>query len=82
MRVRFEMYEMGQGTGDQCECDLSDKQAKRKFKELSKNDRCGWAELVGEDDDNYMKIIDSFDHIKQAQTLTLLFDSFKEAMNG
>lgn len=72
MRVRFEMYDHGQGTGVQCECDLTKRQAKRKFKELSKNGRCAWAELVGEDEDNYMEIIDSFDHIGIARAATSL----------
>ncbi|MCQ2270995.1 MAG: hypothetical protein MJZ52_07205 [Bacteroidales bacterium] len=77
MRIRYEMFENGHGTGDCVECDLSDKQAKRKFKDLSKNARCGWAELVGEDDDNYMEIIDEFDHIDIAQTITSFDVLFK-----
>lgn len=63
MRVRYQMY--GQSTC--AECDMTDKAARKLFDELSHKGLCEWAELVGEDDDNYMEVIDSFDHIKLAR---------------
>ena len=47
----------------QARCDLEDWQAKKLFKSLFSNGLCEWAELVGEDDDNYMDVLDSFDHV-------------------
>lgn len=78
MRIRYELYRNGQGTGNIVECDLTKRQAKKKFKELKNDVRCGWAELVGEEDDNYMDILDSFDHVSTARELTRLADAFAE----
>ena len=56
MRVRYQMV----GKAEVAECDLSDKKARKLYSELERNGVCEWAELVGEDDDNYMDIIDKF----------------------
>lgn len=66
MRVRYQM--IGSRTY-QAECDLTAGKAKALYKKLGENGLCEWAELVGEDDDDYMEIIDSFDHIKQARMI-------------
>lgn len=65
MRVRFQFV----GHAAQAECDLTEKKARRRFEELKEAGLCEWAELVGEDEDNYMEILDSFDHIKLARML-------------
>jgi hypothetical protein len=70
MRVRYQMA----GQEMQAVCDMTEKKAREMFDKLknygsSSKGFCEWAELVGEDDDNYMDILDSFDHIKQAQML-------------
>ena len=72
MRVRFEMYKNGFGSGAVAECDLTEKKARERFEELKKNGKCGWAELVAEEDaeGGYMNIVDSFDNIKLAQMLS------------
>lgn len=66
MRVRYQLC--GQ-TWYSTECDLTEKKAKRRFEELKETGLCEWAELVGEDEDNYMEILDSFDHIKLARMI-------------
>lgn len=53
MRVRFQIagrirYE--------AKCDLTERQARKLFNELKEDGLCEWAELVGEDDDDYMEI--------------------------
>ena len=63
MRVRYQMV----GQQACAECDMSDRAAKHLYDELSHKGLCEWAELVGEEDNNYMDIIDSFDHIKVAR---------------
>ena len=65
MRVRYQMV----GKNAVAVCDLTEKKARQMYKELSETGFCEWAELVGEDDDNYMDILDSFDHIKLARML-------------
>ena len=72
MRVRFEMFEHGIGSGMIAECDLSEKDAKSRFEKLKKNAKCGWAELVAEDDDEggYMEILETHDNIKLAQMIS------------
>lgn len=72
MRVRYEKYRNGQSTGIQCECDLSKRKAKKLFKDLKSNLLCGWAELVGEyeDEGGYMEIIDSFDNTARAKEIS------------
>lgn len=64
MRVRYQMA--GQNTWS-AECDLSEKKARKRFEELKTNALCEWAELVGEEDDNYMDVIEDFDHIRLAR---------------
>ena len=61
MRVRYQ--KINQST--QAECDLTEKQAKRIFSDLKQDSLCLWAELVGEDEDNYMEILDQFDQDKE-----------------
>lgn len=70
MRVRYQMVGMPQSIA---KCDLEDKKAKRLYKDLFGNGRCEWAELVGEDDDNYMDVLESFDHTMIARTFAELF---------
>lgn len=72
MRVRYEKYRNGESTGIQCECDLSKRKAKKLFKDLKSNLLCGWAELVGEyeDEGGYMEIIDSFDNTSRAVSIS------------
>ena len=50
MRIRYEMYKGGIGSGVEVECDLTPKKARKKFAELKHVMKCGWAELVAEDD--------------------------------
>ena len=59
MRVRYQMAGQMRYTA---ECDLTTRKAKELFNSLKKGGECEWAELVGEDDDDYMDILDSFDH--------------------
>ena len=65
MRVRYEIA----GEAPTAVCDLTDKQALKLFEELKTNALCEWGELVGEDDDNYMDILDSFDNMKLARMM-------------
>ena len=65
MRVRYQMV----GEEVDAICDMTEKKARELFGNLEKNGLCEWAELVGEDDEDYMKIISSFDHIQQARLL-------------
>ena len=80
MRVRYELYKSGYGQGVKVECDLSKRQAKKLYKELSKNVICGWAELVAEEpnEGEYMEIVHSFDNINRAIAYSKLADSFKK----
>lgn len=66
MRVR---YEMAGDSSCTAECDLTEKQARKRFEELKKNALCKWAELVGEDDDDYMEVLEDFDHTKLANIM-------------
>ena len=66
MRVRYQMAGAASYTA---ECDLTEKQARKRFDELKADALCEWVELVGEDDENYMDIIDSFEHIKLARIM-------------
>lgn len=81
MRIRYELYRNGQGTGDIVKCDLTDRYAKKLFKELKNDVRCGYAELVGEEEENYMEILDSFDHVSTARELTRLADAFADLLS-
>ena len=62
-------------------CDMSDKSAKKLFNSLRNNLTCEWAELVGEDDDNYMDILDAFDHFEQARKNQVFINALKEAFS-
>lgn len=64
MRVRYE--HVGRG-GYQAECDLTEKKAKKRFEELKKDGLCEWVELVGEDDGDYMKVLDYYDKTELAR---------------
>lgn len=64
MRVRYQMAGQQSYTA---ECDLTNKEAKKKFEALKKNALCEWAELVGEEDENYMEILKYFDHTEMAR---------------
>lgn len=72
MRVRYEMYKNGFGLGYQAKCDLTEKQAKKLFNELKENAVCGWAELVSEEENNYMEVIEEFEKIKLAKKISKL----------
>lgn len=65
MRVRYKIV----GQEPAARCDMEDNLAKRLYKNLFSNGRCEWAELVGEDDGNYMDILESFDHEKLARSI-------------
>lgn len=70
MRVRYKM------AGDnryQTKCDLTKVKAEKVYKDLYQNALCQWAELVGEDDYDYMEVIKSFDHSEIANTLYTVF---------
>lgn len=58
MRVRYQMA----GQTYTAVCDLTDKKAVTLFRKVCADGRCEWAELVGEDDDNYMEILDAYDN--------------------
>ncbi len=65
MRVRYQMV----GSDVVAKCDMEDRKARRLYKDLFSNGLCEWAELVGEDDDNYMDVLESFDHIDLARSM-------------
>ena len=70
MRVRYEIAGRG---GYEAKCDLTERKARKLFDELKTDGLCEWAELVGEDDDNYMEIIEQYDNIKSARMLKGMF---------
>ena len=74
MRVRFAMYSGGREGATICECDLTPKEARARFNDLKTNAKCGWCELVAEDEDEggYMEIIDSYENIPLARTISQL----------
>lgn len=74
MRVRFEMYKNGQPAGAVAECDLAPKKARERFEELKTNAKCGWVELVAEEEEEggYMEIIDSHDNVRLARIISTL----------
>ena len=74
MRVRYQMV----GGQTQVRCDLEDKQAKKLFGRLFSDGLCEWAELVGEDDDNYMDVLESFDHIDLARSMAKIVGEIRE----
>ena len=70
MRVRYEIAGRG---GYEAKCDLTERQARKLFNELKTDGLCEWAELVGEDDDNYMEIIEYYDNFKNARAMKDMF---------
>ena len=72
MRVRYEMYKNGLGIGSVAECDLTPKQANKRYDELSTNAHCGWVELVAEEEDEgeYMAILKQHDQIRLARMIS------------
>ena len=70
MRIRYQF--VGDCTYSVA-CDLPDKKAKAEFERLKKDGFCEWAELVGEDDENYMDILDQFDKTDEARKLYKVF---------
>ena len=75
MRVRYQMAGQMSYTA---ECDLATRKAKALFNSLKKEPECEWAELVGEDDDDYMDILDSFDH-PDADRIHAMMESLRKA---
>lgn len=65
MRVRYQMA----GQNPVARCDMKPGSARKLFNELSHKGFCEWGELVGEDEDDYMEVLDSFDHIKLARSI-------------
>ena len=55
MRVRYQMA--GEGSY-RAECDLSDAKARKLYDIVKRNGECMWAELVGEEEENYMDILE------------------------
>ena len=51
------------------ECDLTEKKAKKRFEELKQAGTCMWVELVGEEDDNYMEVLDYYDKTETAKMI-------------
>ena len=61
----------------QARCDMDERKARKLYKNLFSNGMCEWAELVGEDDDNYMEVLDSFDHIRLARSLAQIMGEIR-----
>lgn len=72
MRIR---YKMANEPTDRAICDLTDSTAKRKYKEICKNGFCEWAELVGEEDHNYMDVLEQYDNSKTARMIYSIMNS-------
>lgn len=74
MRVRYEMYKNGQGKHYQAECDLTEAKARKRFEELKQDGKCGWVELVAEDEEEggYMNVIEQYEKIRLAQIMSTL----------
>jgi hypothetical protein len=66
------MYKGGFGLGYVAECDLTPKQANKRYNELKTNARCGWVELVAEEEDEgeHMEILQQHDQIKLARAVS------------
>lgn len=73
MRIRYEMYSCGYGTGCKVLCDLTPKKANRMFERLKENAVCGWCELVAEEEHEgeYMQLLKSFERIRTAKVISL-----------
>lgn len=65
MRVRWQRA----GEASQTQCDMTEKAARKKFEKLKTDALCEWAELIGEDDDNYMEVLEDFDQTKLANIM-------------
>ena len=48
---------------------MTEKAARKKFEELKADALCEWAELIGEDDDNYMEVLEDFGQTKLANIM-------------
>lgn len=72
MRVRFEMYKDGKPAGVVAECDLAPKKARERFEDLKTNAKCGWVELVAEEEEEggYMEVIDEYDNTRLARIVS------------
>ena len=73
MRVRYQMV----GSEVQARCDLPDWQAKQMYKNLFSDGLCEWAELVGEVEENYMDVLEAFDHVKLARSMAAIMEELK-----
>lgn len=76
MRVR---YQLAGEEAYTAECDLTEKAARKRYEECKKNPFCLWAELVGEEDDNYMDVIESFEN-KNALPLFVFMNELNMAL--
>jgi hypothetical protein len=65
MRVRYQLA----GKAVETKCDMSEKKARTFYENLKSNALCEWAELVGEEDDNYMEILEDYENIKLARMI-------------
>lgn len=75
MRIRYQMAGAGSYVA---ECDLSEKEAKKRFESLKRDALCEWGELIGEEDENYMEVLEDFDHTRLAR----IMKSLKDSMGG
>lgn len=70
MRVRYKLYN--------CEvravCDLTEKQARKKFSELKQSGRCLWVEIIGEEEHDYMQVIDAYDAPEEQVKIQSIYD--------
>lgn len=66
MRIRYQKVGMA---SYHAECDLPDRQAHKRFNELKEDGLCEWVELVGEDEEDYMEVLDCYDKTKTARMI-------------
>lgn len=45
---------------------MTERKARNRFEKLKTDALCMWGELVGEDDHNYMDVLESFDKTREA----------------
>ena len=74
MRVRYEMAEEGSYTA---ECDLSNANARKLYEGVKRNGECMWGELVGEDEENYMDVLEQFDRTEEAIRVHKILEAFR-----
>lgn len=74
MRVR---YEMAGESSYRAECDLSDAKARRLYEDVKRNGECMWGELAGEDEENYMDVLEQFDRTEEAMRLHAILERFR-----